>query len=126
LANQNQDPQLILRLINPDPNLPDLPLKRLTPNSRSYLPTSRTVQETIYVNGNPVQNTVTTQITDLDSLLRAYLLTDNGSTTGNIVATVTVGTMLDVQNQVRPTLPIIDWRGGTLQEIVFPSNLATP
>jgi type II secretory pathway pseudopilin PulG len=65
-------------------------------------------------------------ITDLDSLLRAYLLTNDGATTGNIVATITVGTMLDVQNQIRPTLPIIDWRGGTLQEIVFPSNLASP
>jgi prepilin-type N-terminal cleavage/methylation domain-containing protein len=126
LANQNQNPQLIARLINPDPKLPNLPLTPLTPGSTSYLPSSRTVQETIYVNGKPVINTVTVQITDINSLLKAYLLTDNGTSTGNIVATITVGTMLDVQNQVRPTLPIIDWRSGTLQEIVFPSNLATP
>jgi prepilin-type N-terminal cleavage/methylation domain-containing protein len=124
-ANQNENPLLIQQLINPDPALP-IPLKPLTPGSRSYLPKSRTVQETTYNNGIPVLNTVTVQITDMDSLLKAYLLTDDGTTAGNPVATITVGKILDVQGQGRPTLPIIDWRGGTLQEIVFPSNLVTP
>jgi hypothetical protein len=103
LAQQHDSPDLILRLITPDPLLPDLPLAPLNPGSRSYFPTSR--------NG--------VQITDLNSLLQAYLLTDNGTTTGNIVATIAVGPMLDLTSGMRPTPPIIDWRSGTPQEIQF-------
>jgi type II secretory pathway pseudopilin PulG len=102
-AQQNDSAGLINRLINPDPNLPAIPLAPLNPGSRSYLPTSR--------NG--------VQITDMNSLLKAYQLTDNGTPTGNIVATIAVGTMLDVTSGMRPTLPIIDWRSGTSQEIQF-------
>jgi prepilin-type N-terminal cleavage/methylation domain-containing protein len=103
LAQQHDSADLILRLITPDPLLADLPLAPLNPGSRSYLPTSR--------NGVP--------ITDVNSLLKAYLLTDNGTTTGNIVATIAVGPMLDLTSGMRPTLPIIDWRSGTPQEIQF-------
>ena len=71
------------------------------------------------VNGFPVTNYVVVQITDLPSLLRAYQLTDNGTPTGNVVATVAVGTMLDPASGMRPTLPIIDWKSGTPQEIQF-------
>ena len=60
------------------------------------------------------------QITDMDSLLKAYQLTDNGAPSGNIVATIAVGPMLDVTpGGMRPTLPIIDWKSGTPQEIQF-------
>jgi type II secretory pathway pseudopilin PulG len=103
LAQQNDSVDLIARLITPDPALTDLPLAPLNPPSRSYLPTSR--------NG--------VQITDMTSLLQAFQLTDNGTPTGNIVATIAVGTMLDVTSGMRPTLPIIDWRSGTSQEIQF-------
>ena len=103
LAQQNDSVDLIARLITPDPLLTDLPLAPLNPSSRSYLPTSR--------NG--------VQITDMDSLLKAFQLTDNGTPTGNIVATIAVGPMLDVTSGMRPTLPIIDWRSGTPQEIQF-------
>jgi prepilin-type N-terminal cleavage/methylation domain-containing protein len=100
-AQQHNSGGLISRLINP--GVPNLPLSPLTPGSRSYLPISR--------NG--------VQITDMDSLLKAYELTDNGTPTGNIVATVAVGPMLDLTSGMRPTLPIIDWRSGTPQEIQF-------
>jgi prepilin-type N-terminal cleavage/methylation domain-containing protein len=103
LAQQHDSADLILRLITPDPILADLPLAPLNPGSRSYLPTSR--------NG--------VQITDVNSLLKAYQLTDNGTTTGNIVATIAVGPMLDLTSGMRPTLPIIDWKSGTPQEIEF-------
>lgn len=103
LAQQHDNLDLIARLITPDPLLPDLPLAPLNPGSRSYLPTAR--------NG--------VQITDVNSLLKAYLLTDNGTTTGNVVATLAVGPMLDLTSGMRPTLPIIDWRSGTPQEIQF-------
>jgi len=104
-ANQNDGSTLINRLINPDPNLPAIPLAPLNPGSRSYLPTSR--------NG--------VQIADITSLLKAYQLTDDGTPTGNPVATIAVGAMLDVWSgaYTRPTLPIIDWRSGTAQEIQF-------
>jgi type II secretory pathway pseudopilin PulG len=103
LAQQNDSVDLIARLIAPDPLLTNLPLAPLNPSSRSYLPTSRSG----------------VQITDMDSLLKAYQLTDNGTPTGNIVATIAVGPMLDVTSGTRPTLPIIDWKSGTLQEIQF-------
>ena len=45
---------------------------------------------------NPVATYVLVQITDIDSLLRAYQLTDDGTPTDNIVATIEVGPMLDV------------------------------
>jgi type II secretory pathway pseudopilin PulG len=102
-AQQNDNSGLISRLINPDPALTDLPLAPLNPPSRSYLPTSR--------NG--------VQITDMNTLLKAFQLTDNGTPTGNPVATISVGPMLDVTSGMRPTLPIIDWRSGTPQEIQF-------
>ena len=102
-AQQNDNSGLIARLITPDPALTDLPLAPLNPPSRSYLPTSR--------NG--------VQITDMNTLLKAFQLTDNGTHTGNPVATISVGPMLDVTSGMRPTLPIIDWRSGTAQEIQF-------
>jgi prepilin-type N-terminal cleavage/methylation domain-containing protein len=118
-AQQNDSAGLINRLINPDPNLP-IPLSRLNPPpSRSYLPASRNVPVTTMVNGNPVTTYVLVQITDINSLLKAYQLTDDGTPTGNIVATISVGPILDVANGVRPTLPIIDWKSGTPQEIQF-------
>jgi prepilin-type N-terminal cleavage/methylation domain-containing protein len=119
LAQQNDSPDLIARLINPDPLLTDLPRAPLNPPSRSYLPTSRNVPVTTIINGNPVTNYVMVQITDMDSLLKAYQLTDNGTPTGNIVATIAVGPILDLTSGMRPTLPIIDWKSGTPQEIQF-------
>jgi prepilin-type N-terminal cleavage/methylation domain-containing protein len=119
LAQQNDSVDLILRLITPDPILTDLPLAPLNPGSRSYLPTSRNVPVTTVVNGNPVTTYVMVQITDMDSLLKAYQLTDNGAPTGNIVATIAVGAMQDLTSGMRPTLPIIDWKSGTPQEIQF-------
>jgi prepilin-type N-terminal cleavage/methylation domain-containing protein len=118
-AQQNNNWGLIARLINPDPALPNLPLSPLNPSSRSYLPASRNVPVTTMINGNPVTTFVMVQITDMDSLLKAYELTDNGSPTGNIVATVAVGPMQDLTSGMRPTLPIIDWKSGTPQEIQF-------
>jgi prepilin-type N-terminal cleavage/methylation domain-containing protein len=103
LAQQHASVDLIARLITPDPLLPNLPLAPLNPGSRSYLPTSH--------NG--------VQITDINSLLKAYELTDNGTPTGNIVATIAVGPMLDLTSGMRPTPPIIDWKSGTPQEIQF-------
>jgi prepilin-type N-terminal cleavage/methylation domain-containing protein len=120
LARQNANPDLINLLISPPTNLqPALPLSPLNPGSRSYLPTSRNVPVTTNINGNPVTTFVLVQITDLESLLKAYQLTDNGAPNGNIVATVAVGTILDLPNGIRPTLPIIDWKSGTPQEIQF-------
>jgi prepilin-type N-terminal cleavage/methylation domain-containing protein len=119
LAQQNDSTDLILRLINPDPILTDLPLSPLTPGSRSYLPTSRNAPVTTLVGGNPVTTYVLVQITDINSLLKAYQLTDNGAPTGNIVATIAVGPMQDLTSGMRPTLPIIDWKSGTPQEIQF-------
>jgi type II secretory pathway pseudopilin PulG len=120
-AQQNDNWGLINQLINPDPALTNLPLAPLNPPSRSYLPTSRNVPVTTNINGNPVTTYVLVQITDMDSLLKAYQLTDDGTPTGNIVATIAVGPMLDVNptSQTRPTLPIIDWKSGTTQEIRF-------
>jgi prepilin-type N-terminal cleavage/methylation domain-containing protein len=115
-AQQNNNPQLINLLINPDPALP-IPLVPLTSGSRSYLPTSQTVQ---VVGGNPVTTTpVVVQITNINSLLQAYQLTDTGTPTGNVIATISVGTILDRTSGMRPTLPIVDWKGGTLQEIQY-------
>jgi prepilin-type N-terminal cleavage/methylation domain-containing protein len=104
LAQQNDSADLIARLISPDTNFTDPPLALASvPPPKSYLPAS--------VNG--------VQITDMNSLLKAYQLTDNGTITGNIVATITVGSMLDLTTGMRPTLPIIDWNSGTPQEIQF-------
>jgi prepilin-type N-terminal cleavage/methylation domain-containing protein len=103
LAQQHANVDLIARLVTPDPLLPNLPLAPLNPGSRSYLPTSH--------NG--------VQITDINSLLKAYELTDNGTPAGNIVATIAVGPMLDLTSGMRPTPPIIDWKSGTPQEIQF-------
>ena len=119
LAQQNDSTDLILRLITPDPILSDLPFSPLTPGSRSYLPTSRNVPVTTNVNGNPVTTFVLVQITDMDSLLKAYQLTDSGAPSGNIVATIAVGPIQDLTSGMRPTLPIIDWKSGTPQEIQF-------
>ncbi|HWY92328.1 MAG TPA: type II secretion system protein [Chthoniobacterales bacterium] len=95
-ARQNDNAALIRLLISP--GFSGLPLAN---PGGSYLPTSH--------NGVP--------ITDMDSLLRAFQLTDNA---GNIVATISVGPMLDVGPPVtRAMLPIIDWRSGTPQEIQF-------
>jgi type II secretory pathway pseudopilin PulG len=121
-ARQNDSQDLINLLITPPAGFqPGLPLAPLNPASRSYLPTSRNVPVTTMMNGNPVTSYVLVQITDLDSLLKAYQLTDNGTPTGNIVATISLGTMLDVASAsiTRPTLPIIDWKSGTPQEIQF-------
>jgi prepilin-type N-terminal cleavage/methylation domain-containing protein len=112
LAQQNDSLDLIARLISPAPSTAN-------PTGRSYLPTSRNVPVTTSVNGNPVTTYVMVQITDMDSLLRAYQLTDTGTPTGNIVATIAVGPMLDPTSGMRPTLPIIDWKSGTPQEIEF-------
>ena len=117
-GNENDSSWLILRLINPDPNLP-VPLAPLNPGSRSYLPASRNVPVTTYINGNPMTTYILVPITDMDSLLKAYQLTDDGTPTGNVIATIAVGPMLDVAAGARPTLPIIDWKSGTLQEIQF-------
>jgi prepilin-type N-terminal cleavage/methylation domain-containing protein len=100
LAQENASADLIARLISPDTNFTDPPL---APPGKSYFPAS--------LNG--------VQITDMNSLLKAYLLTDNGTPTGNIVATITVGPMLDLTSGMRPMLPIIDWRSGTPQEIQY-------
>jgi prepilin-type N-terminal cleavage/methylation domain-containing protein len=119
-AQQRNNWGLISRLINPAPALPNLPLSPLTSGSRSYLPTSRNVPVTTMIGGNPVTSFVMVQITDMDSLLKAYQLTDNGAPSGNVVATIAVGPMLDVTpGGMRATLPIIDWKSGTPQEIQF-------
>jgi prepilin-type N-terminal cleavage/methylation domain-containing protein len=116
-AQQHDNPSLITRLISPLPGLPVTSVN--SPPSRSYLPASRNVPVTTYQNGNPVTTYVLVQITDIDSLLRAYQLTDDGAPTGNVIATIEVGPMLDVTNHVRPTLPTIDWKAGTVQEIQY-------
>jgi type II secretory pathway pseudopilin PulG len=125
-AAQNDSLDLINLLINPPTGFqPDLPLAPLNPGSRSYLPTSRNVPVTTMINGFPVTNYVMVQITDIYSLLKAYQLTDNGTPTGNIVATISVGPMLNISTTgatvttTRPMLPIIDWKSGTPQEIQF-------
>jgi prepilin-type N-terminal cleavage/methylation domain-containing protein len=112
LAQQNDSTDLISRLINPAST-------PTNPTSKSYLPTSRNVPVTTNVNGNPVTTFVLVQITDMNSLLKAYQLTDNGTPTGNIVATVAIGPMLDLTSGMRPTVPIVDWKSGTPQEIQF-------
>jgi type II secretory pathway pseudopilin PulG len=117
-ASQHDDFHLIDRLINPDPNLPNLPLNPRTPGNRSYLPPYNTVKVmTFYNNGNPVYSTFTTAITDMDSLLKAFVLTNNGKPDGDIIATISVGPMLDLTTGTRPTLPTVDWKSGTLPEI---------
>jgi prepilin-type N-terminal cleavage/methylation domain-containing protein len=117
MARQNDSQDLIGALINPPPGFP---LSPQNPASRSYLPTSRNVPVTTMVGGNPVTTYVLVQITDMTSLLKAYQLTDNGTPAGNIVATVSVGPILDLGPPlIRPTLPIIDWKSGTPQEIQF-------
>jgi type II secretory pathway pseudopilin PulG len=120
-AQQNNNRQLINLLINPDPALP-IPHAPLNPGSRSYLPTSRIVPLNTYSNGNPVTTPVLVQITDINSLLQAYQLTDDGTPTGNTVATISVGPILQVTSSgtvIRPMLPIIDWKSGTPEEIQY-------
>jgi type II secretory pathway pseudopilin PulG len=113
-ARQSDNGTLIGLLLKP--GLTGLPLAN---PGGSYLPASRNVPVTTYINGNPVTSYVLVQITDIDSLLKAYQLTDDGTPTGNIVATISVGPVLDVTSGTRPTLPIIDWKSGTPQEIQF-------
>jgi type II secretory pathway pseudopilin PulG len=69
--DQNLNPSLVTLLI-----------------SNGLLPPARTVQVTTYNNGNPVVSTVSVPITDMDSLLRAFQLTDDGTSTGTPVATM--------------------------------------
>jgi len=126
-AQQNDSDSLINKLINPDPDKSlGIPLAHLNPNSNSYLPASRNVQVTTYdSNGNAATTTVVVQIRDITSLLQAYQLTDNGTPSGNPVATISVGPILEVASDTsvmsytRPMLPIIDWKSGTTQEIQF-------
>jgi prepilin-type N-terminal cleavage/methylation domain-containing protein len=121
LARQNDSQDLINILINPPTGFqPALPLAPLNAASRSYLPTSRNVPVTTTTGGYPVTTYVLVQITDMVSLLKAYELTDTGTPTGNIVASISVGAILDLGPPLtRPTLPIIDWKSGTPQEIQF-------
>jgi prepilin-type N-terminal cleavage/methylation domain-containing protein len=117
LARQNDSQDLINILINPPTGIS---LPSLNAASRSYLPASRNVPVTTTASGYPVTTYVMVQITDMVSLLRAYQLTDTGTPTGNIVATISVGPILDLGPPLtRPTLPIIDWKSGTPQEIQF-------
>ena len=104
-VGQNTAPALVTLLLN-----------------NGLLPPTRSVQVTTYSNNNPVVNTVTVPITSLDSLLQAYQLTDDGTPTGNPVATVTFGKMLDVKSNpiVNPTQLVLDWKPGTTKEIVLP------
>jgi prepilin-type N-terminal cleavage/methylation domain-containing protein len=117
-AQQNDSVDLIALLINPASTTTN-------PTGSSYLPTSRNVPVTTLVNGNPVTSFVLVQITDINSLLKAYQMTDNGTPTGNIVATISVGPMFYTSTAgttvttVRPMLPMIDWKSGTPQEIQF-------
>ena len=114
-ANQNSPSNLINVLLNVTPNI----------KKASYLPSFNTVLVWRKdANGNPVQDTETPQITDYDSLLRAFLLTNTRTPdiTDPIVATLTLGRILDVANNISPTLPQIDWRRGTMQEILFPQQ----
>jgi hypothetical protein len=120
-TNQNNAPNLIKKLLNVTPNI----------KNASYLPQSN--QALVWradANGNPVQDTENPLITDYDSLLRAFLLTDNRTpdltkkdgTPNAIVAALTLGRILDLTNpNISPSLPQIDWRRGTMQEIVFPA-----
>jgi prepilin-type N-terminal cleavage/methylation domain-containing protein len=117
LARENDSLDLISTLINPPTGIPLAP--PYAP-SRSYFPTSRNVPVTSMVGGNPVTTYVLVPITDMPSLLKAFQLTDNGTPTGNIVATISVGPILSIGPPLtRPTLPIIDWKSGTPQEIQF-------
>jgi prepilin-type N-terminal cleavage/methylation domain-containing protein len=112
-ANQSNPANLINVLLNQTPNI----------KKSSYLPTSLLVQFWTHDNNaNAVQSSETVQITDYDSLLRAFLLTDKRTPdpSDTIVATLTLGRILDVANHISPTLPQIDWRRGTMQEILFP------
>ena len=120
LVSQNDDSALIALLITPvtpDPSSPSFPLNR--PAGSSYLPTSHTATVT---NGSVIES-FTTPITNMDSLLRAFVLTDNGqpygNPIGNVIATVSVGPMLDLNAGVRPTLPVVAWKPGTLQMLQF-------
>src|SRR5262249_42717105 len=67
-TNQNNAPNLINVLLNVTPNI----------KNGSYLPPSNTALVwRADANGNPVQDTENPPIADYDSLLRAFLLTDN-------------------------------------------------
>ena len=114
-ANQSNPANLINVLLNQTQNI----------KNASYLPTSLLVQFwSPDNNGNPVLNSQTVQITYYDSLLRAFLLTDKRTpkSSDTIVATLTLGRILDVANHISPTLPQIDWRRGRMQEILFPQQ----
>ena len=117
LARENDSLDLISTLINPPAGIP---LSSPYSPSRSYFPASRNVPVTSMVGGNPVTTYVLVSITDMTSLLKAFQLTDNTTPTGNIVATISVGPILNLGPPLtRPTLPIIDWEGGTPREIQF-------
>lgn len=122
LAGQNNNSELIALLIDPGQSLPTLPLNPLTPGSRSYLPTSNTAKMILKYDkttGNPIINYQVVPITDMDSLLRAFQLTVDMDPSKDILATITVGPMLNVTDGTHPTLPVVDWMSGTLQEIQF-------
>jgi prepilin-type N-terminal cleavage/methylation domain-containing protein len=117
LARENDNLDLISTLINPPTGIP---LNPPYAPSRSYFPASRNVPVVSSVGGNPVTTYVLVSITDMPSLLKAFQLTDNGTPTGNIVATISVGPILALGPPLtRPTLPIIDWKSGSPQEIQF-------
>jgi type II secretory pathway pseudopilin PulG len=116
-ATQINPTNLINVLLTPSPLIKKSP--------GSYLAPTRVVQFWTHDNnGNPVTTTQTVPIADLDSLFRAYLLTDKNTPDSNdpIVATLMLGRMLDVAKNISPTLPTIDWRRGTTQEILFPAS----
>jgi prepilin-type N-terminal cleavage/methylation domain-containing protein len=120
LAANNDSQTLIGLLISPVFNgLPSLPL---TNPGGSYLPTSTPAQVITFNGGSPSD---AIQITDINSLLRAYYLTHNNTPTGTPIATISVGTILDPPSQangfttMRPGLPVIDWKRGTTQEIQY-------
>jgi hypothetical protein len=102
--DQGDNSKLIHLLINPDPNLP-IPLAPPIPGSTSYI--------------LPPVPPVAVQITDITSLLKAYQLTDDGTPSGNILATISVGPLVQTGAMIRPTLPIIDWKANTVQEIQY-------
>lgn len=122
-ANQNNPSALINVLLKPNSLIKKSP--------GSYLPPFNTVLVWRNNNGNWVQDTETPPITNYDSLRRAFLLTDNRTpdqtrsdgSNNPILATLTLGRILDVSNlanPISPTLPQIDWKRGTQQEILFP------
>ena len=116
-AGQSNPANLINVLLNPNPLIKKSP--------GGYLPAFNTVQVWRNDNGNMVLDTETPSITDYNSLLRAFLLTDKrtpDATDPIVAALTTLGMILDVGSkpQISPTLPQIVWRRGTTQQILFP------